>query len=92
MPALLSFSHPALLPLQAAVGYQAIRAREAAITDTVQGRWQALPNLSILGSAQAARLPIISFMIHEPQSGRFLHWSFVTALLNDLFGVQCRGG
>ena len=23
---------------------------------------------------------------------RFLHWNYVAALLNDLFGVQCRGG
>jgi hypothetical protein len=32
-----------------------------------------------------------SFVISEPH-GRWLHWGFVAALLNDLFGIQCRGG
>ena len=36
------------------------------------------------------RLPIVSFMVAA--GGRFLHYNFVVALLNDLFGVQTRGG
>ena len=44
----------------------------------------------MLGSLQAARLSIISFLIrHGPQ---YLHHNFVVALLNDLFGIQARGG
>jgi selenocysteine lyase/cysteine desulfurase len=31
-------------------------------------------------------------MIAHGHEGRFLHWNFVAALLNDLFGIQCRGG
>lgn len=42
------------------------------------------------------RLPTYSFMIRwsapEDNRGRWLHYNFVGALLNDLFGVQCRGG
>eukprot|EP01061_Rhynchopus_euleeides_P045095 TRINITY_DN7983_c0_g1_i1.p1 TRINITY_DN7983_c0_g1~~TRINITY_DN7983_c0_g1_i1.p1 ORF type:complete len:682 (+),score=213.78 TRINITY_DN7983_c0_g1_i1:47-2047(+) len=42
-------------------------------------------------------LPILSFNVaylQDPATGKemFLHYNFVTALLNDLFGVQVRGG
>ena len=33
----------------------------------------------------------MSFVVRRP-SGRYLHHNFVVALLNDLFGVQSRGG
>ena len=43
-----------------------------------------------------SRLPIVSFLIRGPADGkgcsRFLHNSFVCAVLNDVFGVQVRGG
>ena len=38
-----------------------------------------------------ANLPIVSFRVRTP-GGRLLHHNFVVALLNDLFGIQCRGG
>jgi len=56
------------------------------------------PNLIILGSSpynnnktyNNNNLPIFSFLI---QCGsRFLHHNFVSALLNDVFGIQTRGG
>ena len=38
-------------------------------------------------------LPVLSFMIKSlPNSDLFLHHNFVCALLNDLFGIQARGG
>ena len=41
-------------------------------------------------------LPIVSFLIRAPADAfgksRFLHHSFVCAVLNDVFGVQARGG
>ena len=33
----------------------------------------------------------MSFVVRAP-SGRYLHHNFVVALLNDLFGIQSRGG
>ena len=33
---------------------------------------------------------ILSFLIRH--GDRFLHWNFVSVLLNDLFGIQARGG
>jgi len=38
----------------------------------------------------AARLAVISFRIRH--GARYLHHNFVVALLNDLFGIQARGG
>ena len=37
------------------------------------------------------RLSIVSFVVRSP-SGRYLHHNYVVALLNDLFGIQSRGG
>ncbi|TYZ64561.1 hypothetical protein PybrP1_008628, partial [[Pythium] brassicae (nom. inval.)] len=44
----------------------------------------------VLGRSDVDKLPIFSFLarFHD----RFLHHNFVCALLNDLFGVQSRGG
>lgn len=51
-----------------------------------------MPNLVLLGNLEAPRLPVFSFLIYNPQSGRFLHHNYVAAILNDLFGIQARGG
>ncbi|CAN0179587.1 unnamed protein product, partial [Discosporangium mesarthrocarpum] len=48
--------------------------------------------MALLGDVRSGRqkLPIFSFLIRHKQ--RYLHYNFVCALLNDLFGVQSRGG
>ena len=53
-------------------------------------RWSANPSIEILGSPDAGRLSIVSFVVRH--DGRYLHHNFVVALLNDLFGIQSRGG
>ena len=76
--------------LKAAVGVEAIREREHDFIDRALHRWEANPSIEILGSHHAERLSIVSFVVrHE---GRYLHHNFVVALLNDLFGIQSRGG
>ncbi len=50
------------------------------------------PNIVLLGNPDLPRLPVISFAVRHPQSGAFLHHNFVCAALNDLFGLQARGG
>ncbi len=42
------------------------------------------------GQPPARRLSIVSFRIRHGE--RYLHHNFVVALLNDLFGIQARGG
>jgi len=76
--------------LKAEVGVPAIREREEDFIHRALARWEANPAIEILGSRHAERLSIVSFVIrHE---GRYLHHNFVVALLNDLFGIQSRGG
>ena len=45
----------------------------------------------MLGNLDAERLSILSFVVRRP-GGRYLHHNAVVALLNDLFGIQARGG
>ncbi|HEY6311092.1 MAG TPA: aminotransferase class V-fold PLP-dependent enzyme [Streptosporangiaceae bacterium] len=76
--------------LKQAVGTDLIAAREEQLWQHVLRRWAGSPGIEVLGSRRAARLSIISFRIrHGPQ---YLHHNFVVALLNDLFGIQARGG
>jgi len=74
-----------------------IEQEEFRISSYVQKRLQSQPAVVLLGKPQAGAdetagryLPIFSFLIRS--GGKFLHFHFVAALLNDLFGVQCRGG
>jgi selenocysteine lyase/cysteine desulfurase len=76
--------------LKEAVGSDAIQAREHEFIQRAIERWEAHPNIEVLGNRHAERLSIVSFVIrHE---GRYLHHNFIVALLNDLFGIQSRGG
>jgi selenocysteine lyase/cysteine desulfurase len=77
--------------LKDAVGIDVIRAHEEAYLRRAMDRWRAEPGIQILGNQDAERLSIVSFVVRAP-SGRYLHHNFVVALLNDLFGVQSRGG
>jgi selenocysteine lyase/cysteine desulfurase len=77
--------------LKAAVGTAVIHARERMLTRRAMERWERNPALDVLGSHDAPRLAIISFTVRY-QAGRYLHHDLVVALLNDLFGIQARGG
>jgi selenocysteine lyase/cysteine desulfurase len=77
--------------LKQAVGTDVIRAREEQFLRRAIAAWQDEPNLEILGNLDAERLSIVSFVVRSP-SGRYLHHNYVVALLNDLFGIQSRGG
>jgi selenocysteine lyase/cysteine desulfurase len=76
--------------LKSAVGAATIRRREESFLRRAIASWRDDPNIDILGNPDAERLSIVSFMIRRPP--RYLHYNFVVALLNDLFGIQARGG
>jgi selenocysteine lyase/cysteine desulfurase len=76
--------------LKEAVGHETIEARERAFIERAIDRWSDHPNLQILGNPDAWRLSIVSFVVSH--RNRYLHHNFVVALLNDLFGIQARGG
>ena len=74
-----------------AVGDAAIRAHETSFIRRAIARWSANPAIEVLGNHRHERLSIVSFVVRGP-GGRYLHHNFVVALLNDLFGIQARGG
>jgi selenocysteine lyase/cysteine desulfurase len=76
--------------LKMRVGVEAIRQREEAFIGRAIARWRANPAIEILGNPALDRLSIVSFVVRH--QGRYLHHNFVVALLNDLFGIQSRGG
>ena len=76
--------------LKESVGVAAIRERESAFIRRAIERWERNPSIEILGNRTAERLSIVSFVVRH--GGRYLHHNYVVALLNDLFGIQSRGG
>ncbi|MDI6908399.1 aminotransferase class V-fold PLP-dependent enzyme [Nocardioides sp.] len=77
--------------LKQAVGTGTIRAQEERHLRRAVAAWRDEPALELLGNLEAERLSIVSFVVRSP-SGRYLHHNYVVALLNDLFGIQSRGG
>jgi selenocysteine lyase/cysteine desulfurase len=77
--------------LKEAVGVDTIQAREEDMLRRALAAWAGEPSLQVLGNLGARRLSIVSFVVRGP-SGLRLHHNFVVALLNDLFGIQTRGG
>ena len=77
--------------LKQAVGPDVIEQIEADMVHRALAAWRDHPGIEILGNPNTDRLSIISFVIQRP-TGNYLHHNFVVALLNDLFGIQSRGG
>jgi selenocysteine lyase/cysteine desulfurase len=76
--------------LKDSVGVEEIRTREERFIRRAIRSWEDNPNLEVLGNHDAARLSIVSFVVRHGE--RYLHHNFVVAILNDLFGIQGRGG
>jgi hypothetical protein len=76
--------------LKETVGPEAIQRHESDFIRRAIDSWSEHPNIEVLGNREAERLSIVSFVIRH--QGRYLHHNFVVALLNDLFGIQSRGG
>jgi selenocysteine lyase/cysteine desulfurase len=88
--------------LKQAVGVDTIQEREEQLIHRAIRAWEANPAIEVLGDHDAQRLSIVSFVIRAPRGlpgldragfrGPYLHHNFVVAVLNDLFGIQSRGG
>jgi selenocysteine lyase/cysteine desulfurase len=76
--------------LQQAVTIEEIEMREQALITQAITRLAANPHIKILGNTEVPRLGILSFLVNKQD--KYLHYGFVVALLNDLFGIQVRGG
>lgn len=76
--------------LKEAVGTARIKTIEENFIDRAISSWSTNPSIDILGNPEAERLSIVSFVVKR--GGQYLHHNYVVALLNDLFGIQSRGG
>jgi selenocysteine lyase/cysteine desulfurase len=86
------------------VGLDAIALRERAHADAAMRWLLSNPAVEVLGNVEAPRLPIFSFLVYPGGDGGGgiatptcrrrlpLHGRFVARLMNDLFGIQARGG
>ena len=79
-----------MVALKQAVGTDLIQEREQRFLHRALERWRGNPHLELLGNLEAPRLPIVSFRVRH--GARYLHHELVVALLDDLFGIQARGG
>lgn len=69
-----------------------IKQRHIYINNRVFSRLMQIPNLYLVGrhTINKTKVPVYSFLIKFNK--KFLHYNFVCSLLNDLFGIQSRGG
>ena len=72
--------------LQQDIGFKYINSKEERLVTTAIRHWKKHKNINILGDTSISRLAIISFNINS------LHHNLVVSMLNDLFGIQARGG
>ncbi|WP_327347462.1 aminotransferase class V-fold PLP-dependent enzyme [Streptomyces europaeiscabiei] len=77
--------------LKQAVGTDTIQAAEERHWRRALADWDRHPGIEVLGNHHARRLSIVSFRIRHGDHVH-LHHNYVVALLNDLFGIQARGG
>ena len=76
--------------LKREVGVGEIERLEGSFIQRAMQRFEACPNLEIVGSPFAPRLAIMALRFKH--GNKDLHYGFVVSLLNDLFGIQVRGG
>ncbi len=76
--------------LKESVGTGLIAAREERLWRRALARWGTNPAIEILGSPDSRRLSIVSLRVRR--GDLYLHHNFVVAVLNDLLGIQSRGG
>jgi selenocysteine lyase/cysteine desulfurase len=74
-----------------AVGAEVIRDHEHAYITRALTRLRSNPRIELLGSPDADRLAVLSFLVRT-SDGSYLHPRLCVRLLNDLFGIQSRGG
>ena len=72
-----------------------IRQKEAQMWKRASSNLTSNPRIRVLGEKNDDNQPIFSFLIYPAVGdidGKHLHCHFTSRLLNDLFGIQSRGG
>ncbi len=78
--------------LKADIGQEAIASREKALVGRALHAWRERPEIELLGPTDADVERIAVFPFNIRYRDKLLHHNLVVALLNDLFGIQGRGG
>ncbi|KAK5982974.1 tRNA 2-thiocytidine biosynthesis protein ttcA [Trichostrongylus colubriformis] len=79
--------------LKRAVGEENIIALERQKSERFLSGLKGCSNVMLLGAPIVeSRLAVFSFLMKDSPSGLFFHHNYVSALLNDLFGIQSRAG
>lgn len=76
--------------LREKVTHEYIIRREEEVNKKVFSRLSKISNLILIGHKTEHRIPIYSFVVKF--KGKLYHYNFISSLLNDLFGIQSRGG
>lgn len=75
------------------VGFYHLHKRELYLYNRAKSYWKwKCPNMMILGCGSVHRLPIFSFIVGRPKHPKLVHHNFIATVLNDVFGIQARGG
>jgi selenocysteine lyase/cysteine desulfurase/tRNA(Ile)-lysidine synthase TilS/MesJ len=74
--------------LQSQIDLVEMENRERAMSRSILEKWKTDPRIVVLGGVENPA-SVISFNI---RSSSIFHHNFIVALLNDLFGIQARGG
>ncbi|MEI5906250.1 aminotransferase class V-fold PLP-dependent enzyme [Bacillus spongiae] len=74
------------IQLKEDMGVNNIKKREEELLDLLCQRLAGIPKVHIMAGKHRKRLPIISFYVEG------IHYNLVVRLLNDLYGIQVRGG
>lgn len=79
------------LMIKEKISDELILSKEREINGYIYNELSTISNLFILGPKdQMDKIPILSFAIKF--SEKLFHYNFICSLLNDLFGIQSRGG
>lgn len=76
--------------LKRSVGTNAIVGREKQLYYKALSAWRDIPELVMLGNCSLDRLPVFSMVFKV--GNKLLHHNYAASLLDDVFGVQSRGG
>ncbi|MBU0473624.1 MAG: aminotransferase class V-fold PLP-dependent enzyme [Bacteroidetes bacterium] len=74
------------IKLKEEMGIENIRKREEELLTYALNRFREIPKIHLLATNIEDRLGIISFYVEE------IHFNLMVKLLNDLYGIQMRGG
>ncbi|MBX7195626.1 MAG: aminotransferase class V-fold PLP-dependent enzyme [Sandaracinaceae bacterium] len=74
------------IELKDAMGTERMLARERELLEILWPGLRAIPGLHMLADAHPHRLGVLSFYLDD------VHYNLAVRLLNDRFGIQCRGG